>query len=94
MMQKEKKCIFLNFKESQNSFDMCKGTENFFATQQRLRLDRERVRIELTTIFSHQNVILAFLRNICVSLPNKSVCSFFSLCLAINRESISYLNSL
>ena len=73
MMQKEDKCIFLNFRDSEFFFEMYKGTVNFFATQHRLRLDKERVWIELMTIFSHQNVILAFLRNICVTWPNNSV---------------------
>ena len=76
MMQKEEKCIFLNFRDSENFFEMYKGTVNFFATQQRLQLHMETVRIELIPMFSHQNVILAFLRNIRVTLPNNSVILF------------------
>ena len=52
---------------------MYNGLVNDCATKQRPWLQNERVRINVPPTPNHQNVILAFFGNICVSLLNNSV---------------------
>ena len=73
IMRKDKSAFSLKSRQSESFFEMYKAMVNFFATKKSLGIHRERVRMELTPKFSHQNVILAFFRNICVSLRNNSV---------------------
>ena len=54
-------------------FELYKGLVKSFAIEQRPWLQNERLRINVPPTPNHQNVILAFFDNICVSLLNNSV---------------------
>ena len=72
-IQRNKRWIFLNFEASENSFEMHQGIVNFFATKKWPELQNARVRINVPPTANHENVILAFFGNICVSLLSKLV---------------------
>ena len=69
----DKKWIFLNFRASEIFFEMHQDIVKFCATKKWLELQNARVRINVPPSVNHENVILAFFGNICVSLLSKLV---------------------
>ena len=71
--QETKSGFSSTFERQKCFFEMYNGLVKDFATKQRPWLQNERVRINVPPTPNHQNVILAFFGNICVSLLNNSV---------------------
>ena len=65
--------IFLNFKTSETFSEMHQGIVKFSANKKWPELQNACVRINVPSTANHENVILAFFGNICVSLLSKLV---------------------